>query len=67
MSELTGEITVTKIYVHLHIEQSVASQHLAIMRNAGIVTAKRDGKFIFYSVNHQRINEINNFVHELLS
>ena len=30
-----GRITVTEIYVKLRLEQSVASQHLAILRKAG--------------------------------
>ncbi len=49
---------VTSIYVKLKLEQSVASQHLAIMRRAGIVKSERDGKFIYYSVNTNRIMEI---------
>jgi len=61
-----SKITVTEIYVKLRIEQSVASQHLAILRKAEIVVTKRDGKFIYYTVNHQRIEEINKFVKELV-
>ena len=49
---------VTEIYVKLRIEQSVASQHLAILRRAGIVTTERTGKFIFYSPNYTRIDEV---------
>jgi DNA-binding transcriptional ArsR family regulator len=58
-------VTVTEIYVHLRLEQSVASQHLAILRKAGIVKTERDGKFIYYSVNHKRVEEINNVATEL--
>ena len=60
------KITVTEIYVRLRLEQSVASQHLAILRKAGIVNTQRDGKFIFYTVNFKRIDEINHFVKELV-
>lgn len=59
-------ITVTEIYVKLRLEQSVASQHLAILRKAGFVTTERDGKFIFYSVNSQRLQEVNRFALDLL-
>jgi DNA-binding transcriptional ArsR family regulator len=59
------KVTVTEIYVKLRLEQSVVSQHLAIMRRAGIVSTKREGKFIYYSVNYNRIKEISNFVEEL--
>ena len=61
------QMTVTEIYVKLRLEQSVASQHLAILRRAGIVTTKRDGKFIFYSVNYDRIAEVNKFVEDLVA
>ncbi|MFZ4058395.1 MAG: ArsR/SmtB family transcription factor [Ferruginibacter sp.] len=60
-------ITVTEIYVKLRLEQSVASQHLAILRKAGIVLTERDGKYIYYIVNHQRIEEINKIVTDLVA
>jgi ArsR family transcriptional regulator, virulence genes transcriptional regulator len=59
-------ITVTELYVKLRLEQSVASQHLAILRKADIVNTVREGKFIFYTINEKRIEEINNFVKELV-
>lgn len=61
-----GKMTVTEIYVKLRLEQSVASQHLAILRKAGFVTTLRDGKFIFYSVNYDRLEQVHNIVHDLL-
>ena len=61
-----GKMTVTELYVKLRLEQSVASQHLAILRKAGFVKTTRDGKFIYYSVNASRIDELNKFVEELL-
>jgi len=60
------KMTVTEIYVKLRLEQSVASQHLAILRRAGIVTTTRDGKFIYYSVNYQRLAEVVRFVESLV-
>ena len=60
------KMTVTDIYVKLRLEQSVASQHLAILRRAGIVTTTRDGKFIYYSVNYQRLAEVVRFVESLV-
>jgi DNA-binding transcriptional ArsR family regulator len=62
-----GRITVTEIYVKLRLEQSVASQHLAILRKAGFVNTDRDGKFIYYSVNSNRLEELNQFVESLLN
>ncbi len=58
-------LTVTEIYVKLRLEQSVASQHLAILRRAGVVVTDREGKYIFYSLNHDRIGEISQLIEEL--
>ncbi len=63
--EENKRLTVTEIYVKLRLEQSVASQHLAILRRAGVVITERDGKYIFYSLNHDRIAEIAQLVEEL--
>ena len=59
-------ITVTELYVKLRLEQSVASQHLAILRKADIVSTVREGKFIFYTINEERIVAINEFVKNLV-
>lgn len=61
-----GKITVTELYVALRLEQSVASQHLAILRKAGFVKTNRNGKFIYYTVNANRIEELNQFIKNLV-
>jgi DNA-binding transcriptional ArsR family regulator len=62
-------ISVTELYVKLRLEQSVASQHLAILRQAGFVTTERDGKQIFYSVDYERLKAVQtlagNLVHKM--
>ena len=63
--EKESNITVTEIYVKLRLEQAVASQHLAILRKANIVITKREGRFIYYSVNFERIAQIEKYVGEL--
>lgn len=65
--ETEKKITVTEIYVRMRLEQSVASQHLAILRKAGIVATQRDGKFIYYTVNFKRIGEITEVVEDLVA
>jgi DNA-binding transcriptional ArsR family regulator len=61
------QITVTSIYVKLRLEQSVASQHLAILRTAGFVNTVRDAKFIYYSVNYDRLQQLHTIAAELIS
>lgn len=58
--------TVTEIYVKLHLEQSVASQHLAILRRSAIVKTRREGKFIYYELNYDKILELNKCVKDLM-
>ena len=52
------QLTVTDIYVRLRLEQSVASQHLAILRRVGVFLTTRQGKFIHYTINKKRVEEI---------
>jgi len=59
------QMTVTDIYIKLRLEQSVASQHLAILRRSGVVVTNRQGKFIYYSLDKERLEQISNLVEEL--
>ena len=58
-------VTVTEIYLALKIEQSVASQHLAILRQQGYVHTEREGKKIYYSINYQRVSQVNQTIAKL--
>ncbi|MEZ5040052.1 MAG: metalloregulator ArsR/SmtB family transcription factor [Saprospiraceae bacterium] len=61
-------INVNKIYNTLKLEQSITSQHLRILRLAGLVETERDGKFIHYRINYDKIGHamkaINAFLEE---
>jgi DNA-binding transcriptional ArsR family regulator len=61
-----GKMTVTDIYIRLRLEQSVASQHLAILRRAAVVRTERNGKFIYYSIDKERLSQISRLVDELI-
>jgi DNA-binding transcriptional ArsR family regulator len=61
-----GQMTVTDLYVKLRLEQSVASQHLAILRRAGVVVTEREGKFIYYGLDKNRLAQINGLVENLI-
>lgn len=52
------KVNVNKIYRSLHLEQSITSQHLRVLRDEKLVLTSREGKFIFYSVNYPRIKKI---------
>lgn len=60
-------INVNKIYNTLKLEQSITSQHLRILRNTGLVNTKREGKFIYYSINYPKIEQVNNAIKSFTS
>ena len=52
------QLSVTEIYENLNIEQASASHHLNILKTKGVLSSKRDGKKIFYSLKNQTLTEI---------
>lgn len=57
-----GEVNVNVIYTTLKLEQSITSQHLKILRDNDIVHTRREGKMIYYSLNKNRLNIINDAI-----
>jgi ArsR family transcriptional regulator len=49
-------IQVNQIYNTLKIEQSIASQHLRILKNAGVLVADKDGKYMHYTIDYQKVS-----------
>ena len=52
-----GEITVNALAEALEIPKANTSQHLAVLRQAGVVNTRRDGINVFYSLRSDRISE----------
>lgn len=50
-----GEKTVGQLQAELGIDSSGASQHLAAMRRAGILEARKEGTSVHYSVRDPRV------------
>ena len=57
---------VNNIYNTLNLEQSITSQHLRILRAADVVIYRREGKFIFYSVNYDKMHDVMRKVEDFL-
>ena len=45
------EATVTEIQKQMRREQSAISHHLACLRSCGLVSTRRRGKYVYYSLN----------------
>jgi DNA-binding transcriptional ArsR family regulator len=53
-----GPMNVTQIHRKLGMQQAVASLHLGVLRRAHIVNDDRDGRIVCYSINLNRLLEI---------
>jgi DNA-binding transcriptional ArsR family regulator len=52
------KLSVTEIYKTLKLEQAVASNHLNILKEKGILSSKRNGQKIIYSVKSKTMNTV---------
>jgi len=57
-----GEASVSDIQEALGLPQAIVSQHLARMRGANIVAARRDGNFVYYRIVEPKVGHILNCI-----
>lgn len=50
-----SEVSVGELAEQLHVTQPTVSHHLAILREAGLVESREEGKQTFYMLNQERI------------
>jgi ArsR family transcriptional regulator, virulence genes transcriptional regulator len=62
-----SEASVGQLVSSLGLPQSNVSQHLAILRERGIVTTRREGTTIYYSLANPKIGEACDLVREVLA
>jgi len=55
---LEGEKSVGELESFLDLRQSTVSQQLARLRLEGLVTARRDGKTIYYSIANDKVRSV---------
>ena len=53
-----GERTVTQIHESLGIEQAVASQHLAVLKNKSVLEPRREGKHTWYALKYPKLADV---------
>lgn len=61
-----GALCVSDIYEMLDLPQANISQHLMILRDAGVVTSVRDGKQIIYKIANKKIIHASDLLREVL-
>jgi DNA-binding transcriptional ArsR family regulator len=52
-----GELSVSDLSVRVGCQVPNMSQHLAVLRSAGLVTTRRDGNTVYYRLADQRVLE----------
>lgn len=59
-------INVNKIYNALSLEQSITSQHLKILRSVGLVVTRREGKFVHYQVDYEKVGRAVDYIRQFM-
>ena len=62
-----GERSVSEICEMLDLPQSNVSQHLAILREKGLVTTRKQGQRVFYSLSSKKIIEAVDLLREVMA
>ena len=60
-----GELCACKILEAFRITQPTLSHDMRVLIGAGIVNDRREGKNIFYSLNHERLTEFQDTLREI--
>lgn len=53
-----GKLTAGEICENFDMTGATVSHHLSVLKNAGLVSDRRDGKYIFYELNLSVFEEI---------
>jgi len=55
---LRDELCVCHLTEALELPQSTVSRHLGVLRHAGLVNTRRDGKWMYYRLNNGLANQL---------
>ena len=58
---ISGEKCVCDIFKHLKLSQNLVSHHLGILRSNDLITPRKDGKWVHYSLNKKTFNQLIKF------
>lgn len=62
-----GERAVSELADAAGISQANASQHLAVLRDKGLVEDRRDGQWVYYRVTSQKIIQAMDLLREVMA
>jgi len=59
------ELSAYELLVEVQITQSTLSHHMKLLCDSDIVTARKDGKWVYYSLNEERVEDARGMLEEL--
>jgi ArsR family transcriptional regulator, virulence genes transcriptional regulator len=62
-----GELTVSQLGDVTGIPQATLSQHLGILRSKNVVTSRREGGHVFYSITNPKIIQAFDLISEVMA
>ena len=62
-----GELCACKILERFKITQPTLSHHMQVLCTCGLVRARKEGKWTFYSLNVQTAQSLQNFTNKIMS
>lgn len=62
-----GETSVSEICDAVDLPQANVSQHLAVLREKGLVVARKDGQWVYYSMSSPKIMQALDLLREVMS
>lgn len=63
---LPGELAASTIFEQFTYAAPTISRHLSVLKEAGIVSTRRDGVFIYYSLNKKAFKELDEWLNPFL-
>lgn len=60
-----GELCACNILEEFNITQPTLSHHMKILKELELVTIRREGKWMYYNLNEEKINEFKDFINIL--
>lgn len=57
-----GELCACKILEKFHITQPTLSHHMKILCDCGLVSGRKEGKWMYYSLNSEKVQDFKNFL-----
>lgn len=61
-----GETCACKLLEELNVTQPTLSHHMMVLQRAGLVNARKDGKWVHYSIDPKSFEEIRTHIDDIL-